>query len=213
MHDHPLRCGWARSSCWCPSTAWSAAFNASMAQRGRPGCVGRFRIDGLRDVDDQVMSRSPRCGDALTVDVDVTPDIDVIELAELPLLLTVRQAAKVLGICPAKAYEMAHRYEATGSRGAAGNPAGQVVPSSSLAVRGAGPHWPCLSPGRARGARPTGGQQLRGRRRRSRLPAVVEPEAVLVLVRLAGAASVVSVRRRVVVGPVRSSSCGCSPGE
>ena len=49
-----------------------------MAQRGRPGCVGRFRVDDLRDVDDQVMSRSPLCGDALTVDVDVTPDIDVL---------------------------------------------------------------------------------------------------------------------------------------
>jgi hypothetical protein len=42
---------------------------------------------------------------------------DVAELAELPLLLTIRRAAKVLGICPAKAYEMAHRYEATGCEG------------------------------------------------------------------------------------------------
>ena len=33
------------------------------------------------------------------------------------MLLTVRQAAEVLGICPAKAYEMAHRYEATGREG------------------------------------------------------------------------------------------------
>ena len=39
------------------------------------------------------------------------------ELAGLPLLLTIRQAAKVLDVCPAKAYEMAHRYEATGSEG------------------------------------------------------------------------------------------------
>jgi hypothetical protein len=42
---------------------------------------------------------------------------DVDELAGLPLLLTIRQAAKVLGICPAKAYEMAHRYEASGCEG------------------------------------------------------------------------------------------------
>ena len=35
----------------------------------------------------------------------------------MPLLLTIRQAAKVLDICPAKAYEMAHRYEATGCEG------------------------------------------------------------------------------------------------
>jgi hypothetical protein len=42
---------------------------------------------------------------------------DVAELAGLPLLLTIRQTAKVLGICPAKAYEMAHRYEETGCEG------------------------------------------------------------------------------------------------
>jgi hypothetical protein len=42
---------------------------------------------------------------------------DVDELAGLPLLLTIRQAARVLDVCPAKAYEMAHRYEATGCEG------------------------------------------------------------------------------------------------
>jgi hypothetical protein len=42
---------------------------------------------------------------------------DVDELAGLPLLLTIRQAALVLDVCPAKAYEMAHRYEATGCEG------------------------------------------------------------------------------------------------
>jgi hypothetical protein len=42
---------------------------------------------------------------------------DVDELGRLPLLLTIRQAARVFGICPAKAYEMAHRYEATGCEG------------------------------------------------------------------------------------------------
>jgi hypothetical protein len=42
---------------------------------------------------------------------------DVDELAGLPLLLTIRQAAPVLDVCPAKAYEMAHRYEATGCEG------------------------------------------------------------------------------------------------
>ena len=44
-------------------------------------------------------------------------DIDVVQLAELPLLLTIRQAAKVLDVCPAKAYAMAHRYEVTGCEG------------------------------------------------------------------------------------------------
>jgi hypothetical protein len=39
------------------------------------------------------------------------------ELAGLPLLLTIRQAARVLDVCPAKAYEMAHRYEASGCEG------------------------------------------------------------------------------------------------
>ena len=33
------------------------------------------------------------------------------------MLLTIRQAATVLDVCPAKAYEMAHRYEATGCEG------------------------------------------------------------------------------------------------
>ena len=42
---------------------------------------------------------------------------DVVELGELRLLLTIRQAAKVLDVCPAKAYAMADRYEATGCEG------------------------------------------------------------------------------------------------
>ena len=37
--------------------------------------------------------------------MDVPGDIDVVQLAELPLLLTIRQAAKVLDVCPAKAYD------------------------------------------------------------------------------------------------------------
>jgi hypothetical protein len=49
--------------------------------------------------------------------VNATPDIDVGELAELPMLLTIRQAAKVMDVCPAKAYAMAHRYEETGCEG------------------------------------------------------------------------------------------------
>lgn len=49
--------------------------------------------------------------------MDATPDIDVGELAELPMLLTIRQAAKVLHVCTAKAYAMAHRYEQTGCEG------------------------------------------------------------------------------------------------
>jgi hypothetical protein len=49
--------------------------------------------------------------------VDATPDIDVGELAELPMLLTIRQAAKVLHVCTAKAYAMAHLYEQTGCEG------------------------------------------------------------------------------------------------
>ncbi len=49
--------------------------------------------------------------------MDVPGDIDVVQLAELPLLLTIRQAAKVLDVCPAKAYAMAHRYEVTGCEG------------------------------------------------------------------------------------------------
>jgi hypothetical protein len=46
---------------------------------------------------------------------DAVHDVD--ELAGLPLLLTIRQVAVVLDVCPAKAYEMAHRYEATGCEG------------------------------------------------------------------------------------------------
>jgi hypothetical protein len=42
---------------------------------------------------------------------------DAVELAGLPLLLTIRRAAKVLDICTAKAYELAHRFEATGCEG------------------------------------------------------------------------------------------------
>jgi hypothetical protein len=49
--------------------------------------------------------------------VDVPADIDVVQLAELPLLLTIHQAAKVLKVCPAKASDMAHRYEATACEG------------------------------------------------------------------------------------------------
>jgi hypothetical protein len=49
--------------------------------------------------------------------VEVPGDIDVAQLAELPLLLTIRQAAKVLKVCSAKAYAMAHLYEVTGCEG------------------------------------------------------------------------------------------------
>ncbi len=46
--------------------------------------------------------------------MDVSGANDAVQLADLPLLLTIRQAAKVLDVCPAKAYAMARRYEATG---------------------------------------------------------------------------------------------------
>ena len=88
-----------------------------MAQRGIPQRKQRSRFAAQRDDRDRddVAFRLP--GDALAVDVDVPGDIDVVQLAELPLLLTIHQAAKVLNVCPAKAYEMAHRYEATGCDG------------------------------------------------------------------------------------------------
>ena len=84
---------------------------------GRPQRKQRSRFADQRDDRDRddVAFRLP--GDALAVDVDVPGDIDVVQLAELPLLLTIRQAAKVLDVCPAKAYAMAHRYEATGCDG------------------------------------------------------------------------------------------------
>ena len=101
----------------CPSTAWLAAFNTSMAQRGRPQREAAVSLRPRRDERDRddVAFRVP--GDALAIDVDVPRNIDVVQLAELPLLLTIRQAAKVFNVCPAKAYEMAHRYEATGCDG------------------------------------------------------------------------------------------------
>jgi hypothetical protein len=75
------------------------------------------------------VSRSARLVGPLSVDVDIagTDDVEMaawmavagelVQLAELPLLLTIRQEAEVLGICPAKAYQMAHNYEATGCDG------------------------------------------------------------------------------------------------
>jgi hypothetical protein len=98
-----MRCGRASVARRCRSTARSAAFNASMARRrdsSRPGDVAISPVSG-----------------PLSLDVDATPDIDVVELAELPMLLTIRQAAKVLDVCSAKAYAMAHRYEETGCEG------------------------------------------------------------------------------------------------
>jgi len=102
----------------------------------------------------------------------------VIELAELPLLLTVRQAAEVLGICPAEAYERAHRHEATGREG---------LPVIRLDKLYRVPRWPfavlvltgrvvSLAELEAHGQQVGG--QLGGRRATIPSPAVVEPEAV-----------------------------------
>jgi hypothetical protein len=174
MHDSVwVRCRRTDLSRGCPSTAWSAAFNASMAQRGRPRPKQRPRFARqMADHDrDDVAFRLP--GDALAVDVDVPGDIDVVQLAELPLLLTIRQTAKVLNVCPAKAYEMAHRYEATGCDG---------LPVIRLDKLYRVPRWAfavLVLTGRVVTVAEleAHGQQVGDRRTASPTPAVVEPEA------------------------------------
>src|ERR687898_2673158 len=106
MHDHPTRdrCARAGAARWCRPTATDAASNTSMANRDAPEHGQRFRFVDQTADHDPAMSRSVLSGDPLAVDVHMTGANDVVELAELPLLLTIRQAAKVLGICPAKAY-------------------------------------------------------------------------------------------------------------
>jgi hypothetical protein len=116
MHDHP---GW-RAARFCradvPPRCGRLPLAISMAQRTRPTHRQRPRVDHTDD-HDPVMSCSLPSSDASTVDAHMLAANDLVELAALPLLLTIRQAAKVLGICPAKAYEMAHRYEATECEG------------------------------------------------------------------------------------------------
>jgi hypothetical protein len=99
-----------------PATVWQLPLGMSMAQRAMPTHKRRPRVDHP-DEHDPVMPRSVPSSDPSTVAAQMIAADDVDELAALPLLLTIRQAAKVLGICPAKAYEMAHRYEATECEG------------------------------------------------------------------------------------------------
>ena len=116
MHDHPVRdrCGTASARVVSPHGDRPLPLTRRWHSVERQRRRARFADD--TDDRDQLMSRFV-CPGPLTVDVDVTGDNDVVQLAELPLLLTIRQAAKVLDVCPAKAYEMAHRYEATGCEG------------------------------------------------------------------------------------------------
>ena len=65
--------------------------------------------------------------------MDVTGSNDVVELDELPLLLTIRKAASVLDVCPAKACAMARRYEVTGCEG---------LPTIRLGKLYRVPRWP-----------------------------------------------------------------------
>jgi hypothetical protein len=74
-----------------------------------------------RDDPNRSLSRFVGSIDPLATDMDVTDAYDVaanawigdaaapVQLVELPSLLTIRQAAEVLWICPAKAYQAAHR--------------------------------------------------------------------------------------------------------
>ena len=104
--------------------------------------------------------------------------VHVDELAGLPLLLTIRQAAKVLDICPAKAYEMAHRYEATGSEGLPVIRLDKLyrVPRWAFAVRVLTGRVVTRAELEAHGQQVL--QQPPGQPATVPVPAVVEPEAV-----------------------------------
>jgi hypothetical protein len=161
----------------CPSTARSAAFNASMAQPGRPQRKQRSRFGDQSDDRDRDDVAVHLPGDALAVDVDVPGDIDVVQVAELPLLLTIRQAANVLNVCPAKAYEMAHRYEATGCDGLPVIRLDKLyrVPRWALAVLILTGRVVTVAELEAHGQQV--GEQVSDRRTASPTPAVVEPDA------------------------------------
>ena len=183
-----------------------------MAQRGRPQRKQRSRF-----ADQSGRSPTGRCRvwpawRPLTVDVDV-PAHDVVELAELPLLLTIRQAAKVLDVCPAKAYEMAHRYEATGCDGLPVIRLDKLyrVPRWAFAVLVLTGRVVTLAELEAHGQQVL--EQLSGQPAASPAPAVVEPDAAtsFAFVWPAGWRSWPPFVRSV-VAPVRSSSSGCSRG-
>jgi hypothetical protein len=99
-----------------------------MEHRNKAAHEQRYR-SRRRDDLDRLMSRSVRSLDPLSVDMHITGADDVetaawtgavgkrVQLVELPLLLTISRAAEVLAIRPAKAYQLAHRYEATGCEG------------------------------------------------------------------------------------------------
>jgi hypothetical protein len=183
-----------------------------MAQRGRPQRKQRSRsADQSDDRDrDDVAFRLP--GDALAVDVDVPGDIDAVQLAELPLLLTIRQAAKVLNVCPAKAYDMAHRYEATGCDG---------LPVIRLDKLYRVPRWAfavLVQGGRVVTSAELGAharqvlQQLGGQSATISTPPLWQPKRRVVRARPATGLRVVSALRPMVVNPVRLSSSGCCRG-
>jgi hypothetical protein len=103
---------------------------------------------------------------------------DVAELAALPLLLTIGQAAKVLDVCPAKAYEMAHRYEETGCEGLPVIRLDKLyrVPRWAFAVRALTGHVVTMAELEAHAQQVL--QQLAGQTTDVPAPAVDEPEAV-----------------------------------
>lgn len=144
----------------CHSTAWSAAFNASMAQRGRPQRKQRSHFAAQRDDRDRVDVAFGLPGDALAVDVDVDVpgDIDLVQLARIAVTADHPPGRESPGRLPGEGVRDGPPLRGDGVRRAAGDPARQAVPGSSLGVRGVDPHRPCRHPGRARGARTAGGR-------------------------------------------------------
>ena len=160
------------------------SFGAPVSLRGVVGCVPH--VDGStpqnwtpttssrrRSFDVRALARFVTL---TVVHLNVVHDVD--ELAGLPLLLTIHRAATVLGVCPAKAYEMAHRYEATGF---AGLPVIRLdklyrVPRWAFAVLVLTGHVVTKAELEAHGQQVL--QQLAGQPATIPVPAVVEPEAV-----------------------------------
>ena len=194
----------------------SDSFGAPVSLRGVVGCVPRVDGSTPQNWTPTTSSRRRSFDVALwpgsrpltVVHLNVVHDVD--ELAGLPLLLTIRQAATVLDVCPAKAYEMAHRYEATGSDG---------LPVIRLDKLYRVPRWAfavLVLTGRVvtEAELEAHGQQVRSSSRSARHdPGPGSSRAGggdVVLAPPAGGLPVVCVRRLVVVALVRSSSCGCS---
>jgi hypothetical protein len=111
MDRHALRCDRERAAGRCRPVASARSLSPV---GGTPRQTGpRTAISRRRPVEDVALSPGSR--PLAVVHLNAVHDVD--ELAGLPLLMTIRQAALVLDVCPAKAYEMAHRYEATGCEG------------------------------------------------------------------------------------------------